>query len=101
MFQGHYPLSQDHEPTQSFWPPGQSESQILAQNVLRGLLNSPFQLADLNPLTHGHNDTSAAAGNSRVQNFAAHAVTAPIAGVLLSDQTTCKRTLKLPVHLSQ
>jgi hypothetical protein len=97
MFQGHYPLSQDHEQTQSFWPPGQSESQILAQNVLRGLLNSPFQLADLNPLAHGHNDTSAAAGNSRVQNFAAHAVTAPIAGVSLRTRQLARELRTAPV----
>lgn len=78
VFQGHYPLSHDQGAAPSFWPPGQSESQILAQNVLRGLLNSPFQLADLNPLAHGHN---AVAADARAAQFAAaHAVTAPAAG---------------------
>lgn len=82
MVQGHYPLSQDHAAARSFWPAGQSESQILAQNVLRGLLNSPFQFADLNTVAHGHNDGAAVNARGAAQYAAAHAVTAPAAGEL-------------------
>lgn len=85
VFQAHFPLSQDIEKmaqggAPSFWPTGQSESQILAQNVLRGLLNSPFQLTDLNPITHGQNERALAAASARAGNFASQAVTAPAAG---------------------
>jgi hypothetical protein len=90
VFPGHYPLSQDQGPAQSFWPHEQSQSQILAQNVLRGLLNSPFQLADLNPLAHCHTHDGA---NPRTQHFAAHAVTAPAAGVHTSTRL-CRTLLE-------